>query len=145
MFTCGSEATVVRDVVVEHCTVREVGAVAHLKLRPDTPQRYENIVMRDLVLDSAKGELVAIRPWSQYFDLKGEAPPHSSVRGLVLDGIRGRFGAFGIVAPNPGQTDIGGVVLRNINLQLTDERLQVKDAPSPTMENVVVNGKPYAA
>jgi polygalacturonase len=145
MFTCGSEATVVRDVVVEHCTVREVGAVAHLKLRPDTPQRYENIVMRDLVLDSAKGELVAIRPWSQYFDLKGEAPPHSSVRGLVLDGIRGRFGAFGIVAPNPGQTDIAGIVLRNMNLQLTDERLQVKGAPMPAMENVVVNGKPYAA
>ena len=145
MFTCGSEATVVRDVVVEHCTVREVGAVAHLKLRPDTPQRYEDIAFRDLVLDSARGEIVAIRPWSQYFDLKGEAPPHSSVRGLVLDGIRGRFGAFGIVAPNPGQTDISGIVLRNFDMQLTDERLQVKDAAKPTMENVIVDGKPYAA
>lgn len=144
LFTCGSEATVVRDVVVEHCRVQDVGAIAHLKLRPDTPQRYEDIAFRDLVLDSGKGEIVAIRPWSQYFDLKGEAPPHSVVRGLVLDGIRGRFGAFGIVAPNPGQTDITGVVLRNFDVQLTDERLQVKDAAKPVVENVVVNGKPYA-
>lgn len=143
LFTCGSEATVVRDVVVERCRVQDVGAIAHLKLRPDTPQRYENIAFRDLVLDSGKGEIVAIRPWSQYFDLQGEAPPHSFVRGLVLDGLRGRFGAFGIVAPNPGQTDIGGLVLRNINLQLTDERLQVKDAGKPVVENVVVNGKPW--
>ena len=145
LFTCGSEATVVRDVVVEHCRVQDVGAIAHLKLRPDTPQRYEDIAFRDLVLESGKGEIVAIRPWSQYFDLKGEAPPHSVVRGLVLDGIRGRFGAFGIVAPNPGQTDITGIVLRNFDVQLTDERLQVKDAGKPVVENVVVNGKPYAA
>ena len=145
LFTCGSEATVVRDVVVEHCRVQDVGAIAHLKLRPDTPQRYEDIAFRDLVLDSGKGEIVAIRPWSQYFDLKGEAPPHSIVRGLVLDGLHGRFGAFGIVAPNPGQTDIGGVVLRNIDVQLTDERLQVKDAGKPVVENVVVNGKPWVA
>lgn len=143
LFTCGSEATVVRDVVVEHCRVQDVGAIAHLKLRPDTPQRYEDIAFRDLVLESGKGEIVAIRPWSQYFDLKGEAPPRSIVRGLVLDGLRGRFGAFGIVAPNPGQTDIGGIVLRNINVQLTDERLQVKDAGKPVVDNVVVNGKPY--
>jgi alpha-L-rhamnosidase len=145
LFTCGSEATVVRDVVVERCRVQDVGAIAHLKLRPDTPQRYEDIAFRDLVLDSSKGEIVAIRPWSQYFDLKGEAPPHSSVRGLVLDGIRGRFGAFGIVAPNPGQTEIGGIVLRNFDVQLTDERLQVKGAGRPVVENVVVNGKPYVA
>ena len=145
MFTCGSEATVVRDVVVEHCTVQDVGSVAHLKLRPDTPQRYEDIHFRDLTLDSSKGEVVSIRPWSQYFDLKGEAPPHSVVRGVTLEGIRGRFGAFGMIAPNPGQTDIGALTLRNIDLQLTDTRLQVKDAAMPVLENVVVNGKPYAA
>jgi len=135
----------VRNVVVEHCRVQDVGAIAHLKLRPDTPQRYEDIAFRDLQLESGKGEIVAIRPWSQYFDLKGEAPPRSIVRGLVLDGIRCRFGAFGIVAPNPGQTDIDGIVLRNINVQLTDERLRVKDAGKPVVENVVVNGQPYTA
>jgi polygalacturonase len=145
MFTCGSEATVVRDVVIEHCRVENVGSVAHLKLRPDTPQRYEDIHFRDLTLDSGKGEIVSIRPWSQYFDLKGEAPPHSVVRGVTLEGIRGRFGAFGMIAPNPGQTDIGAITLKNFDVQLTDLRLRVKDAAMPVLENVVVNGKPYAA
>jgi polygalacturonase len=145
MFTCGSEATVVRDVVVEHCRVENVGAVAHLKLRPDTPQRYEDIHFRDLVLASDKGEIVAVRPWSQYFDLKGEAPPHSVVRNVTLEGIRGRFGAFGTIASNPGQTDVGALMLSDINVQLTDERLHVKGAAMPVVEHVVVNGKPWAA
>jgi hypothetical protein len=35
--------------------------------------------------------------------------------------------------------------LKNIDVQLTDMRLQVKDAAMPVLENVVVNGKPYAA
>ena len=145
MFTLGSEATVVRDVVVEHCRVQDVGSVAHLKLRPDTPQRYEDIHFRDLVLESGKGEIVSIRPWSQYFDLQGEAPPHSYVRDISLSGIRGRFGAFGMIATNPGQTEIAAVVLRDIDVQLTDTRLRVKGAAAPVLENVVVNGKPYAA
>jgi hypothetical protein len=50
-----------------------------------------------------------------------------------------------MIAPNPGQTDIGALTLRNIDLQLTDVRLRVKDAAMPVLENVVVNGKPYAA
>lgn len=146
VFTLGSEATVVRDVLVERCRVQEVGIVAHLKLRPDTPQRYEDIVFRDLVLDSAKGEIVALRPWTQYADLQGAAPPHSSVRNLTLAGLRGRFGAFGALQPNPGQTDIAGIVLRDIDVQLTDERLRVAaGVQAPAVERVVVNGKPWVA
>jgi len=146
VFTLGSEATVVRDVLVERCRVQDVGIVAHLKLRPDTPQRYEDIVFRDLVLDSDKGEIVALRPWTQYADLQGAAPPHSSVRNLILAGIRGRFGAFGALQPNPGQTDIAEITLRDIDVQLTDERLQVAaGVQAPVVEQVVVNGKPWKA
>ena len=41
--TCGSEATVVRDVTVENCRVSGIMPLARFKLRPDTPQHYEDI------------------------------------------------------------------------------------------------------
>jgi polygalacturonase len=145
MMTLGSEATVVRDVVVEHCTVMDVGIVTHLKLRPDTPQRYEDIHIRNLTLDSAQGAIVAIQPWSQYANLKGEAPPNSVVRNVSLTGIKGRFGTLGTIQPNPGQTDIGDILLKDIDVQLANAKLDASGVSDLRFERVVVNGKAYPA
>jgi alpha-L-rhamnosidase len=143
MMTLGSEATVVRDVVVEDCTVMNVTNVANLKLRPDTPQHYEDIHFRNITLDSSKGAIVSIRPWSQYADLKGEAPPKSIVRNISLAGIKGRFGAFGSIQPNPGQTEISDIALKDFDVQLSQDQLQVSGATNIRFEQVMVNGKLY--
>jgi polygalacturonase len=143
MMTLGSEATIVRDVIVENCKVMDVGIVAHLKLRPDTPQRYEDIHIRNITLDSDKGIVVGIQPWSQYVDLKGEAPPQSVVRNISLEGIRGRFGAFGTAKPNQGQTAIGDILLKDIDVRLSNDRLDASGVSNLRFDNVVVNGKPY--
>jgi polygalacturonase len=146
MMTLGSEATIVRDVVVENCTATDLDLVVVLKLRPDTPQRYEDIHFRNITLDSsrAKGSILAIQPWSQYAALGGEAPPRSVVRNISLVGIKGRFGAFGTIRPNPGQTDISGILLKDIDVQLQNDKLNVSGAGKLQVENVVVNGKPFA-
>lgn len=143
MMTLGSEATIVRDVIVENCKVMDVGIVAHLKLRPDTPQRYEDIHLRNITLDSDKGIVVGIQPWSQYVDLKGEAPPQSVVRNISLEGIRGRFGGFGTAKPNPGQTTIGDILIKDVDVRLENDRLDVSGVSKLRFDNVVVNGKPY--
>jgi len=142
VMTLGSEATVVRDVIVEHCTATGVGNVAVLKLRPDTPQQYEDIHLRNLTLDSDGGAVISMQPWTQYVDLKGAAPPRSSVRNISLEGIKGRFGTLGTIKPNPGQTEIGDILLKDIDLQLAKEDFQVSAAPKLRLQNVVVNGKP---
>jgi hypothetical protein len=147
MMTLGSEATIVRDVVVENCTATDLDLVVVLKLRPDTPQRYEDIHFRNITLDSsrARGSILAIQPWSQYVALGGEAPPKSVVRNISLVGVKGRFGAFGTIRPNPGQTDISGILLKDIDVQLQNDKLNVSGAGKLQVENVVVNGKPFAA
>lgn len=142
VLTLGSEATVVRDVVVENCRATHVGNVAVLKLRPDTPQRYEDIHFRDIALDGTGGRVLSMQPWTQYVDLKGAPPPRSSVRNISLSGIRGRFGAMGTIRPNPGQTEIGDILLKDIDLQLAKEGFEVEAAARLRLENVVVNGKP---
>lgn len=138
---CGSEATIVRDVLVENCRVTGDMILARLKLRPDTPQRYEDITFRNITLDNAGGTIVAVQPWSQYKNLGGAAPPQSSVRSLRFIGLEGRFGGFGSIQPNPGQTKIEDILFQDIDVQLTRERLAASEVRGLRFENVVVNGK----
>lgn len=138
---CGSEATIVRDVVMENCKVTGDIVLVRLKLRPDTPQRYEDILIRDIELDSPGGMILSVEPWSQYKNLGGAEPPKSTVRHVTLSGLKGRFGAFGVVKPNPGQTTISDILLQDIDLQLAQDRLAVSGAMNMRFDKVVVNGK----
>lgn len=142
---CGSEATIVRDVIVEDSRVSGEMALVRLKLRPDTPQRYEDITFRNITLDSAGGTIVSVQPWSQYVDLKGEAPPHSIVRGVRFVGIKGRFGAFGTIAPNPGQTQISDLLFKDFDVRLAEGELKAAEVRGLNFENVVINGRQAAA
>ena len=137
---CGSEATIVRDITMEQCRVTGDMVLLRLKLRPDTPQRYENIHLRDVVLDSSGGTVLSIEPWSQYKNLAGMAPPRSIVRNVSLVGIRGRFGAFGAIRPNPGQTSIQDIRLRDVAIKLDKPRLEAAPTTGLIFENVIVNG-----
>lgn len=138
---CGSEATIVRDVVMENCRVTGDMVLARLKLRPDTPQLYEDIVFRNIALDNAGGTIVAVQPWTQYRNLDGQAPPQSAVRGIRFIGITGRFGAFGRIEPNPGQTQIGDILFKDVDVRLTEAKLTAVEVRALRFENVVVNGE----
>ncbi len=143
--TMGSEATIVRDVVLEKSQVTGAMSVVNLKLRPDTPQTYENIRASDLVLDNSGGSLVSILPWKQYFDLKGQALPRSTVRNISIANIRGRYGRLGQIRGNPGQTTISDIVLRDVDVTLKDPKLESHAVSGLVFENVVVNGEPVSA
>ena len=153
--TLGSEATVIRDVVVEQCHIPGKIPLVRLKLRPDTPQLYEDIHYRDITLsgdriassknpifDHPTAEIFDIRPWKQYFDLKGQPPPKSTVRNVTLTNIKGSYGSFGAIAGNPGQTDLSNFLLKDINVHLQDEKLKVGPIPSLMVKNVIINGHP---
>jgi polygalacturonase len=67
--TCGSEAIHNRNILMRNCVIREAMRVLWLKMRPDTPQKYEFISVENI-----RGEansLIYIKPWTQFFDLKG--------------------------------------------------------------------------
>lgn len=142
---CGSEATVVRDVIIEDCKVTGPLNLLMLKLRPDTPQLYEDIHLRNVTLDAEGGRVVFIAPWSQYKDLKGHAPPQSTVRNVTLSGVKGRFGSFGSIKPNPGQTTIRDIRFEGFDLQLAQGALEVAGVTGLAFNKVVINGQPTLA
>jgi len=147
VLTLGSEATIVRDVVVENCRIVGNVRVATLKLRPDTPQHYEDITFRNITSEGDAGQILAVQPWSQYFNLQGEAPPKSVVSNLSLIGAKGKFAAFGVIRPNPGQTEITNVLLKDFDVELPEGRdtLKAEGVTGLKFENVVVNGKTETA
>jgi polygalacturonase len=136
--TCGSEATIVRDVNVERCITRKP-TVLRLKLRPDTPQQYENISLKDITMENG-GAIFNIAPWSQYFDLKGQLPPKSIVRNITITNVKGTGNSsLGKITGNP-DTEFGEITLKNVDVQLKSATLELGDIKGLKFENVVVNG-----
>ena len=140
--TLGSEATIVRNVTVRNCVVTGKNALVRLKLRPDTPQRYENLTYENIQV-SGSGQIFDIKPWRQFFDLKGHAPPSRTVRNVIVRGITGEYASLGTIRGNKGDT-IDGIALREIDLKLQSDKLELGAVRNLTAENVSINGNPFA-
>jgi len=145
VLTLGSEATIVRDVIVEDCRIIGHVRVATLKLRPDTPQHYEDITFRNVTSENTAGAILSIQPWSQYANLQGAAPPQSVVRNVKLIGVKGRFASFGTIRPNPGQTEISNVLLKDFDVVLQQDKLAASGVTDLKFEDVIVNGQRQSA
>jgi len=143
--TCGSEATVVRDVIVEHCTATGPGtkglSVLRLKLRPDTPQTYEDIHIRDVTLDGS-GSLINVAPWLQYFDLQGQPAPTGTIHNVTFSDIKGTCSSFGSIRGNKGDV-IDGVTFENIDIKTRGTKPQLSAVKNLSLKNVVINGTAY--
>ncbi|MGA2581876.1 MAG: glycosyl hydrolase family 28 protein [Tepidisphaeraceae bacterium] len=144
--TCGSEATIVRDVTIENCKAgpdaSKAMLVLRLKLRTDTPQLYEDFHIRDLQLQGS-GTILTMAPWAQFFDLKGHPQPCRTVRNITISIITGAFGSLANISPNRGDI-VENVTLENINVNLQSARpMIVNGVTNLTVKNVRINGKDY--
>ncbi|TDS15698.1 rhamnogalacturonidase [Sphingobacterium paludis] len=68
--TCGSESIHSYNIIFRNNTLDKAKKMLQLKMRPDTPQEYEHILIEN-VTGNAKS-LLFVKPWTQFFDLKGE-------------------------------------------------------------------------
>lgn len=69
--TNGSEAIHNKNIIMRNCRVQEASRLLWLKMRPDTPQLYEYILVENI-----KGQahsFIYVKPWTQFFDLKGRS------------------------------------------------------------------------
>jgi polygalacturonase len=142
VLTLGSEATIVRDVVVEDCRIIGNVRIATIKLRPDTPQHYEDITFRNITSEATSPAILSMQPWRQYVNLQGEAPPQSVVRNLNFIGIKGNYTSFGAIRPNPGQTEISDILFKDLDVVLKQDKLAAPEVKNLKYENVIVNGQP---
>ena len=96
--TLGSESIHDRNVILRHCVSENTLSVLWLKLRPDTPQHYEHILVEDI--SGKSGVVLKVRPWTQYYEKKPRADmPVTRCEGVTLRNID-------VVSPEPIQVEL---------------------------------------
>ena len=143
MVTCGSEATFVRHVTVRNCRITGKTNLICLKLRPDTPQEYEDITIDGIQLSGGGARILNIAPWRQFFDLQGHEPPTQRISRVMIRNVTGAAHSFGTLRGNPGDT-LEGITLENVDITLTEPKLALGETQNLVFTNVRVNGQPCA-
>jgi parallel beta-helix repeat protein len=141
LITCGSEATVVRHVIVRNCVLSGRATMLTLKLRPDTPQHYEDITLDGIRLTGG-GRLLNVAPWMQFFDLQGQPPPARQVNDITIRNVTGSYRSLGALGGNAGDS-LRDITLENIDVKLVDEKFTLGPVENLVLKNVRINGKPF--
>lgn len=68
VLTCGSESIHNRNIILRRCNVDRSKRLLWLKMRPDTPQKYEYILVENIKGNAQK--FIYVAPWTQFYDLK---------------------------------------------------------------------------
>ena len=81
--TFGSENIHSRNIIIRNIKVQTGYNVLWFKMRPDTPQIYEYVLMENITGKAAN--FLNINPWTQFFDLKGRKDlPVSLCRNITI-------------------------------------------------------------
>lgn len=146
--TFGSESIHNRNIILRRIKIQHAERLLWLKMRPDTPQNYEYILIED-IQGSDIGNFIYIRPWTQFFDLKGEEKPRVSYgKNITMRNIRLDCNTFFNVA------NVESANSKYYEYQLSDFRFENLDISAKTnsaidttliknfqLKNVRVNGK----
>lgn len=137
--TCGSEAIHNKNVVMRDCHIKEAMRVLWLKMRPDTPQKYEFISVENI-----KGEaysLLYIKPWRQFFDLQGRKdPPLSFSENISLKNIDLKCEVFFDVAISENNR-LKNFSFENLNIEAKNGVLDKTLIEGLKFKNVKVNNQ----
>lgn len=135
--TCGSESIHNKNILMRNCIVSEAKRVLWLKMRPDTPQKYEFISLEN-ISGHAKS-LIYIKPWRQFFDLKGrEDVPLSYSDNISLKNIDFKCETFFDVAITE-YDNLSNFTFENLTIEAENGDLDKTLISGLTMKNVMVN------
>ena len=91
--TLGSECVAARNVILRNCVSENTRSVLWLKLRPDTPQKYEFIRVENI--SGRSGIVLKVRPWTQYY----KREPRADMPLTLCDHVQ--FNNIQVESPGP--------------------------------------------
>lgn len=131
--TCGSESVHNRNIIVRRVTVDGANNMLWLKMRPDTPQKYEYVTVENVTGNVL--HLISIHPWKQFFDLKGRTDmPVSVAENITLRNCDCDCDIYFNVESAPDQYRLKNFTLSDMNI-----RARVNGFSEDMVENVEVN------
>ncbi len=116
--TCGSESICDKNVILCNSEVVRTYNLLWFKMRPDTPQLYENIIVSGIKGNAYN--FINANPWNQYVDLKGRKTiPVSTVKHIIVENCDIKcFEYFNVNAEKPDY-ELSDFVLRNLKINAT--------------------------
>lgn len=140
--TLGSESLHTRNVIFRNCTVDGARRLLWLKMRPDTRQKYEYITVSG-IKGNAKA-LLYVKPWTQFFDLKGgnkylmSYGEHVSMTDIEMNCQT----VFDIQRADD-QYELKDFSFKNINVKTEKTGVLREAVQNCTVKNVKINGEKY--
>ena len=129
MVTFGSECVGGRNIILRNCVGAGSSRVLWLKMRPDTPQRYEYILVENIT--GTVGNFFYVHPWTQFFDLKGREDipmsygEHITLRNCSVTCTRKAID----IVENPDQYILSDIVYEDLTLTETEEAKAMQAKP----------------
>jgi polygalacturonase len=136
--TCGSESVYDHNIVLRRIQVDKANNLLWLKMRPDTPQRYEYITVEDIT-GNGKNFLL-VKPWTQFYDLKDRKEmPMSYSDHITMRNIQFECDAFFNVKQQEDQYHLSNFTFENLNIQAKNGDCDQSVVEGFTYKNVKVN------
>lgn len=137
--TCGSESVYNRNIILRRCKISNASRLLWLKMRPDTPQHFEYILVEDIT-GNAKSFLY-IKPWSQFFDLKGRKDmPLSYSNNVTMRNINFECDVFFNVSKSD-QYQLKDFTFENLTIKAKDAKCDKEIISNFEWKNVNVEEK----
>lgn len=137
--TNGSEAIHNKNIIMRNCEVKDASRLLWLKMRPDTPQRYEYIRVENIKGDAKTG--LAIFGWKQFFDLKGRPDiPLSYGDHITLKNITLTCDVFYGVENDPN-VRLSNFSFENLKIKTLNDEMDKSLIQGISLKNVYFNDK----
>lgn len=140
--TCGSEAIHNYNILFRRSTVKDAHRLLQLKMRPDTPQHYEFIRLEDISGNTRS--MLDVKPWTQFFDLKGEDGIRVSyANDITMRNVKLACAtAFDVIESD--QYQLSGFTFENLQVEAgkvsAEGTEMIRDL---TLKNVTINNQPF--
>lgn len=130
--TFGSESIHNRNVILRRCNLSNAKRLLWLKMRPDTPQNYEYVLVEDIKGDAQS--FLYVKPWTQFFDMRGQTrKTHSYSSNVTMRNITLKCEAFFDVVKSD-QYDLSKFTFENLDIQAATK----PDIPAGYISNFVL-------
>jgi len=135
--TNGSEAIHNKNIIMRNCKIEDASRLLWLKMRPDTPQKYEYIRVENIKGDAET--CLAIFAWKQFFDLKGRTDiPLSYGDQITLKNIELKCKTFYGVQKDPN-VRLSNFTFENLNIESVKTNIDKSSIDGVVFKNVKVN------
>ena len=133
--TCGSESVHSKNIIVRRLKVSSAVNLLWLKMRPDTPQKFEYISVSGV--SGKVADFININPWRQFFDLKGRSDiPLSYGEHITMEDCDVECNKFFDVAPDDEQYILSDFTFKNLNIAARDTSFDLSAVKGFTKENI---------